>query len=176
MTSSIQMRTKSTKPVAGRLRTSSRIGAPDSLLARNYISHLGVYRRTHVDEVGGFRLGFEGSQDYDLLLRVTERTDRVAHIPRVLYHWRIHSESTAGTRDQKGYALDAAQLALQEALVRRGEPGRVVHDEVRSGLYTVRYDIRRPGKVSIIVPTRDHGGGCRSLLPQHFRAFDVRGF
>ena len=131
--------------------------APDSLLARNYVSHLGVYRRSIVVEAGGFRLGFEGSQDYDLLLRVTERSERVAHIARVLYHWRVHAASTAGTRDQKGYALDAGRRALEEALVRRGEPGRVVHDEVRSGLYTVRYDIRRPGKVSIIIPTRDHG-------------------
>lgn len=131
--------------------------APDSLLSRNYISHLGVYRRSLVEEVGGFRRGFEGSQDYDLLLRVTERTDRVSHIPRVLYHWRVHSGSTAATRDQKGYALDAGAQALTEALARRGEPGRVVHDEVRSGLYTVRYEIRRPGKVSIVVPTRDHG-------------------
>jgi GT2 family glycosyltransferase len=131
--------------------------APDSLLARNYISHLGVYRRRVVEDVGGFRLGFEGSQDYDLLLRVTEQTERVTHIPRVLYHWRVHSGSTAATRDQKGYALDAGLLALQEALDRRGEPGRVLHDEVRSGLYTVRYEIREPGKVSIIIPTRDHG-------------------
>jgi GT2 family glycosyltransferase len=131
--------------------------APDSLLSRNYISHLGVYRRDVVNELGGFRLGFEGSQDYDLLLRVTEKTERVAHIPRVLYHWRVHSGSTAATRDQKGYALDAGRLALEEALQRRGEAGRIVHDDVRSGLYTVRYEIRRPGKVSIIVPTRDHG-------------------
>ena len=131
--------------------------APDSLLSRNYVSHLGVYRRSLIQEVGGFRRGFEGSQDYDLLLRVTERTDRIAHIPRVLYHWRLHSGSTAAVRDQKGYALNAARLALEEAIERRGEPGRVVHDADRSGLYTVRYDIRRPGKVSIIVPTRDHG-------------------
>lgn len=131
--------------------------APDSLLARNYVCHLGVYRRELVRNVGGFREGFEGSQDYDLLLRVTEKTDRVAHIPRVLYHWRVHSGSTSATRDQKGYALDAARRALEEALERRGEPGRVEHDDVRGGLYTVRYELRRPGKVSIIVPTRDHG-------------------
>lgn len=131
--------------------------APESLLARNYVCHLGVYRRELVQSVGGFRTGFEGSQDYDLLLRVTEKTDRVAHIPRVLYHWRVHSGSTSTTRDQKGYAFDAARRALEEALERRGEPGRVEHDEVRGGLYTVRYELRRPGKISIIIPTRDHG-------------------
>jgi GT2 family glycosyltransferase len=131
--------------------------APDTLLARNYISHLGVYRRDLIQAIGGFRVGFEGSQDYDLVLRATEQTDRIAHIPRVLYHWRIHSQSSAGTRDQKNYALDAATRALTEALERRGEPARVIHDEVRLGLYTVRYEITKPGKVSIIVPTRDHG-------------------
>jgi GT2 family glycosyltransferase len=131
--------------------------SPESLLSRNYVSHLGVYRRSVVEDAGAFRAGFEGSQDYDLLLRITEQTDRVEHIPRVLYHWRVHSGSAASARDQKTYALDAGSLALEEALVRRGEPGRVVHDAVRSGLYTVRYDLREAGKVSIIMPTRDHG-------------------
>jgi GT2 family glycosyltransferase len=131
--------------------------SPESLLARNYVSHLGVYRRALVEEAGRFRAGFEGSQDYDLLLRVTERTDRVAHIPRVLYHWRSHSASTAGERGQKGYAHDAAVRALEEALQRRDEPGRVeTHDEI-PGIYTIRYAIRKPGRVSVIVPTRDHG-------------------
>lgn len=131
--------------------------APDSLLARNYVSHLGIYRRELVERVGRFRPGFEGSQDYDLLLRITELTERVEHIPRVLYHWRVHQGSTAATRDQKTYALDAGRIALQEAVDRRGEPGTVVHDAERAGLYSVRYAITRPGKVSIIVPTRDHG-------------------
>lgn len=142
--------------------------APDSLLARNYVSHLGVYRRSLVERAGGFRTGFEGSQDYDLLLRVTEKTDRVAHIPRILYHWRVHAESASATRNQKGYALDAGLRALREALERRGEPGRVVHDEVRSGLYSVRYDIRRSDKVSIIVPTRDHGQDVDRCLTSLF--------
>jgi GT2 family glycosyltransferase len=131
--------------------------APESLLARNYISHLGVYRRSLVEDVGGFRSGFEGSQDYDLLLRVTERTERVEHIPRVLYHWRVHSGSSAAVRDQKGYSHEAGLAALREAIDRRGEPGTIVDDDLPAGLYTVRYEIRRPGKVSIIIPTRDHG-------------------
>jgi GT2 family glycosyltransferase len=131
--------------------------SPDSLLSRNYVSHLGVYRRSLVEEVGGFRTGFEGSQDYDLVLRVTERTNRIEHIPRVLYHWRIHSESTAFSRKQKGYAYDAAERAISEALERRGEPGRVEGLELLPGTYTVRYELRDAGRVSIVVPTRDHG-------------------
>lgn len=142
--------------------------SPDSLLARNYVSHLGVYRRSLVDAVGGFRLGFEGSQDYDLLLRVTERSDRVVHIPRILYHWRAHSASTAGERDQKGYAIDAGRRAIAEALERRGEIGHVLHDAARPGVYTVRYAIRRAERVSIIIPTRDHGDDVDLCLTSIF--------
>jgi len=131
--------------------------SPDSLLSRNYVSHLGVYRRSLVEEVGGFRLGFEGSQDYDLVLRVTERTERVEHIARVLYHWRIHSESTAFSRRQKGYAYDAGERAISEAIERRGEPGTVKRSKRIPGTYTVRYELRAAGRVSIIIPTRDHG-------------------
>ena len=99
--------------------------SPDSLLSE-------ITSRTWVptaarwsSRAGGFRAGFEGSQDYDLILRVTELTDRVAHIPRVLYHWRVHPESTASARGQKGYAYEVAVRALHEALERRGEPGRI---------------------------------------------------
>ena len=130
--------------------------SPDSLLSRNYVSHLGVYRRSVVNAIGGFRAGFEGSQDYDLILRASEKTSRIEHISRVLYHWRIHEESTASTREQKGYAYDAAIRALNEALERRREPGRIVMSERMPGVYTVRYDLR-PGRVSILIPTRDHG-------------------
>ena len=128
---------------------------PDSFLARMYTCHLGVYRRSLVEEVGGFRLGFEGSQDYDLVLRVTEKTDKIFHIPDVLYHWRIHSRSTAARSDVKPYATDAAQKAISEAIARRGEPGKVITHPVFAGVYTVRYDIQDYKLVSIIIPTKD---------------------
>jgi GT2 family glycosyltransferase len=150
--------------------------SPDSLLARNYLSHFGVYRRSLLADAGGFRAGFEGSQDYDLVLRVTERTDRIEHIPRVLYHWRIHGDSTASAREQKGYAYDAAVRALDEALERRGEPGTVVTDERIPGIYTIRYAIRRPGRVSIIMPTRDHGDDVDRALTSIFEHSTYRDF
>ena len=128
---------------------------PDSFLARMYTCHLGVYRRSLVEEVGNFRTGFEGSQDYDLVLRITEKTDKIFHIPDVLYHWRIHSQSTAGRSNAKPYATDAAQKALNEALQRRGEPGEVTPKSNFPGVYTVRYQIREPKLVSIIIPTKD---------------------
>lgn len=98
---------------------------PDTLLSYNYISHLGIYRKTLVNQVGGFRTGVEGSQDYDLLLRVTELTDRVYHIPKILYHWRIIEGSTASGVGQKNYAYLAGKKVLEDAVRRRGYHARV---------------------------------------------------
>jgi len=141
--------------------------SPDSLLARMYTGHLAVFRRALVTEIGGFRTGFDGSQDYDLVLRLTERTDRIHHIPRVLYHWRIHAASTASDGASKGYAYEAGRRALEEALARRGEPGRVDQLE-QPGCYVVRYALLRPEKISIIIPTRDHGDDVERALASIF--------
>ena len=141
--------------------------SPDSLLARMYTGHLGVFRRALVTELGGFRAAFTGSQDYDLVLRVTERAQRIHHIPRVLYHWRIHAASAAGEAGSKGYAYVAGQRALEEALARRGEPGRV-EQLPQLGSYTVRYALQRPEKIGIIVPTRDHGEDVERCLTSIF--------
>ncbi len=130
---------------------------PDSFLTRMYTCHLGVYRRSIVTKIGGFRVGYEGSQDYDLVLRFTEETDRIFHIPKVLYHWRVHHQSTASTSDAKPYAYIAAKKALGEALKRRGEIATVEHVPEYLGFYHVRYQITELGKVSIIIPTRDLG-------------------
>jgi GT2 family glycosyltransferase len=120
-----------------------------------YTSHLAVFRRTLLQEIGGFRAGFEGSQDYDLVLRVTEKTDKIFHIPEVLYHWRVHAGSVTSGAQAKPYAYEAAIKALNEAMARRDEGGRIEHLGEDRGNYVVRYDIRRPGKVSVIIPTRD---------------------
>jgi GT2 family glycosyltransferase len=141
--------------------------SPDSLLARMYTGHLAVFRRALVNELGGFREGYEGSQDYDLVLRLTERTDRIRHVPRVLYHWRIHGASTASTAEPKDYAFEAGRRAIADALVRRGEPG-TVERLPQPGSYVVRYALRRPEKVSIIVPTRDHGDDVDRCLRSVF--------
>lgn len=141
--------------------------SPDSLLARMYTGHLAVFRRALVNELGGFRAGFEGSQDYDLVLRLTERTDRIAHIPRVLYHWRIHAASTASSAAPKTYAYAAGRRAIEEALARRGEPGRV-EELPQPGTYAVRYELRRPDKISIVIPTRDHGADVERCLASVF--------
>lgn len=129
---------------------------PDLFCSHNLITHLGVYRTSIVREIGGFRLGYEGSQDYDLARRVIERITpaQIRHIPRVLYHWRIHDKSTAaGGAGNKLYAYEAAQKTLCEYLAPKGgwvEPGPFL------GSYRARYCIpHQKPLVSLIIPTRD---------------------
>jgi GT2 family glycosyltransferase len=128
---------------------------PDAFLSRMYTCHLGTYRRSLINRIGGFRLGYEGSQDYDLVLRLTEHTEQVFHIPKVLYHWRMHSESTAGSATAKPYAYIAAVKAIKSALQRRNEPGEVIPHLRFPGLHTIRYQINQPELVSIIIPTKN---------------------
>jgi O-antigen biosynthesis protein len=128
---------------------------PDSFLSRMYTCHLGVYRKTLVDQIGGFREGYEGSQDYDLVLRLSEKTDNIFHLPKILYHWRVHFESAASNPDAKSYATSAAQKALADALLRRGETGRVTPAANLTGHHIIRYEISDYKLVSIIIPTRD---------------------
>ncbi|MFM2302983.1 MAG: hypothetical protein RLZZ135_386 [Cyanobacteriota bacterium] len=128
---------------------------PDSFLSRMYTCHLGVYRRSLISAINGFRPGFEGSQDYDLVLRVTEKTKNIFHIPKILYHWRIHSQSVASGSEAKPYAYQAAEKALNEALIRRQELGQVIGVPGYLGHYCIRYALPSHPRISIIIPTRD---------------------
>ena len=112
-----------------------------------------MLRRSLVEAAGGFRRGFDGSQDYDLLLRVTERTSRIAHIPKVLYHWRKAAGSASTGHAAKPLAQPAAERALADALRRRGREGWI--ESASPGRYTVRYALPTRPLVSIIIPTRD---------------------
>jgi GT2 family glycosyltransferase len=110
-------------------------------------------RRSLVDEAGRFRLGFEGSQDYDLILRATELTSRIGHIDKPLYSWRKVPGSAATSLGAKPYARESAKKALREALSRRGWNGEVL--DGFGGFYRVRYDVPNSPLVSIIIPTKD---------------------
>ena len=130
---------------------------PDLLRSQNYVSHLGVYRRSLVQSIGGFRLGYEGSQDYDLVLRATEQLKpaQIRHIPHVLYHWRAIEGSAALGSSEKPYAYVSAEKALISHLQRVNVDATVQQAAV-PGLYRVRYALPRDEpKVSIIIPTRD---------------------
>jgi GT2 family glycosyltransferase len=131
---------------------------PQMFLTQNMFSHLGVFETKLVREAGGFRKGFEGSQDYDLALRCVELAgdDSVIHIPHVLYHWRIVPGSTAGSGSEKPYALIAAIRALEDHLKRANISATVEHPIETLGVLRVRYTLPSPQpKVSIIIPTRD---------------------
>jgi predicted SAM-dependent methyltransferase len=140
--------------------------SPDTLNTNGYTCHLGVYRRSLVREIGGFRSEFNGSQDVDMILRLTERTDRVGHVPEILYHWRIHPDSTAGG-DAKPYAYVAARNAIADHL-RRCE----IDAEVEfgpPGLYRVVHRVD-PSTTAAIVIAADDGRGledaARSWMAQ----------
>lgn len=130
----------------------------DLFLSQNMISHLGVYRADLVNKVGGFRQGVEGSQDWDLALRCIELIDasQIIHVPKVLYHWRVHPESTAMTgQEAKPYAYVSAKRALNEHLIRTGVEGRAeLLPEIQ--MFRVHYNLPdSPPLVSLIIPTRN---------------------
>jgi len=125
--------------------------SPERLRGQNYCCHFSVLRTSLVKELGGFREGFDGSQDYDLFLRVTEQARTIAHIPKVLYHWRSVQGSASLNADAKPYALIAAQKAVQEHLDRVGIKG-VVETTPEFYLKTTRTLTKKP-RVSIIIPT-----------------------
>jgi len=130
--------------------------SPDQLTAQNYVCHLTVARRDLVASLGGLRSDFDGSQDHDLILRLAEATDRIAHIPEPLYSWRALPGSAAAEVDAKPYAIAAGRRAVADALARRGWAGKV--DESRlPNHYRPRYEIPGRPRVAVIVPTRDGG-------------------
>lgn len=130
--------------------------SPDSLMSCMYISHLGVYRLSIIKELGGLRVGFEGAQDYDLALRFTEKIpeDHIAHISKVLYHWRRNRGSTSGDTEAKDYVKEAAKKATLEAMARRDLPGDVEFIPYLNQYRPVY--IPKKTKLSIIIPSKDN--------------------
>ncbi len=137
--------------------------SPNLLLACNYVAHFSLYRRSLLEEIGGFREGLDGSQDYDLILRASESTDCIGHVPLPLYSWRMVSGSAAASERAKPYAYQAAVRALEDALERRRWQGRVETTDV-PGRYRVRPALPPGALVSIVVPTRDKAGLLRRCL------------
>lgn len=134
-------------------------------LSQNMISHLGVFKTDIVKKIGGFRAGFEGSQDYDLALRFIEKitTKQIIHIPRVLYHWRIHKDSTAFRINKKPYALTSAKRAILEHLDRQGINASV--EILENQMYRVKYKLQQNlPLVSIIIPTRNNPDLLRKCI------------
>ena len=137
--------------------------APDYLLCCNYICHLAVFRKALWDEVGGERPECDGSQDHDLFLRLIEKVGGAAHIPQVLYYWRVHEGSTSGGTDAKPYVAAAAKKALADHLTRTGREGRV-EDGLFPSTYRVKWAIQGHPKVSILIPNKDHTDDLEKCL------------
>jgi GT2 family glycosyltransferase len=127
--------------------------SPERLRTQMYTCHLSVLRRALVEEVGGFDPRFEGSQDWDLVFRVTERARAVVHVPRVLYHWRALATSAAGGESAKPWAFEAGQRAIQAHCERIGLQARVERDQALPGVYHLRPALAREPTVSIVIPT-----------------------
>ena len=142
--------------------------APDNLRANNYICHFTVFKRTLLDEVGLFDPACDGSQDHDMVLRLTEKAQRIAHIPEILYYWRAHAGSVAESVGVKPYVRKAGIRAVEKQLERLGFEGKV--EPVRPGLtiYRIRYVVKGKPKVSILIPNYEHLKELKTCLDSIF--------
>lgn len=130
--------------------------SPDLLLGVNYVTHFLVVRKSLMTAVGGLRSKFDGAQDYDLILRLTEKTNEIVHIPKILYHWRMADGSTAKVPGEKKYADSAGRRALAEAVKRRKIVADVVEIPDRPTNYRLRFHLpKKQPKVSVIIPFKD---------------------
>lgn len=127
--------------------------SPDLLMSMNYVGHFLVVRKTLFEKANGFREGTDGSQDYDLVLRLSELTNKINHIPRILYHWRMTPGSVSSVTRSRNRAVVVGREAIETALIRRAINGQVTIMD--NGRYRVKYHIKDEPLISIIVPTRD---------------------
>ncbi len=142
--------------------------APDNLRANNYICHFTVFKRALLDETGFFDPACDGSQDHDMVLRLTEKARRVAHIPEILYYWRAHAGSVAESAGVKPYTIEAGVRAVKKQLEQLGLEGQV--EPVGPGLtiYRTRYAIKGTPKISILIPNYEHIEELRNCLDSIF--------
>ena len=129
---------------------------PDLLTSVNYICHQFIVKRELVEQVGGLRKEFDGAQDYDFIFRCTEKANEIVHIPKVLYHWRCHQDSTASNPQSKLYAFEAGSRAIMEHYHRMGIEVEKVEKGVDYGIYHTTFKIKDDPLVSVIIPNKDH--------------------
>ena len=151
--------------------------SPDTLMSNMYTCHFTVYRTALVRQAGGLSSEFNGSQDYDLALRIADMIspDRIAHIDKILYHWRERPESTSGDAGVKPYVFEAARKAKMASLARRGLSGTTAHVDIMNQ-YNVVYEPVGNPLVSILIPSRDHPDMARQCIVSIFEKTDYRNF
>lgn len=138
------------------------------LRSHNYICHFSMIRRTLFEELGGLRKEFDGAQDYDLILRVSEKTSKIEHIPKILYHWRVNANSTAGFAKHKSYTNDAGQSALEDHLKRCNIEGVVEHFSNKAR-YRVHYELKTKPGVCIYIHAQGGNNKRAQLLQQEMK-------
>ncbi len=149
--------------------------SPDTLYSSNYICHFTVLRKSIVLEIGGFRGEYNGSQDYDLFLRFTEKTKNIYHIPKILYHWRMIEGSTSNDASSKNYAYDAGKRALEDSLKRRGIKGKVNMIGTPQ-MYDIEYEIEGNPLVSIVIPTKDKIDVLKRCIDSIYEKTDYKNY
>lgn len=127
----------------------------DLLRANNYICHFCVIRKELIEQAGGLKGEFNGAQDYELTFQCVEKAEKIARIPKILYHWRVHENSTSDNPASKMYAYDAGKRAIEEHLKRYGEDAEVSCKK-DLGFYRVKYKVSGNPKISIVIPNKDH--------------------
>ena len=139
--------------------------APDYLRGCNYITHLAVFSRSLLEEAGAAEYPeFDGAQDHELILRLTEKARRIEHIKKVLYIWRGHAGSTAAGMEAKPYALAAGERAINAQLKRLGLPGQAAAIDGAPGAYRLRYELTGSPLVSVLIPNKDHAEDLQRCL------------
>lgn len=151
--------------------------SPALLQSTNYICHFLTVRKDIYDKVGPLRSEFDGAQDFDLVLRLMDEVDPadIHHIPKILYHWRMHEGSTALNADSKKWAYTAGERALEDWLMRNGLPGEIVETGI-PGHYHIRFAIQGDPMVSIIIPNKDHANDLRICIDSIMRRMNYRSF
>ena len=149
--------------------------SPDTLRSYNYICHFTSFSRSLLDTVGNFNPQYDGSQDYDLILRLTEKAKNIVHIPKALYFWRAHEASVAMDISAKPYAVNAAKSALKAHIERLGLSG-IVEDAAAPTTYKIQYDIVGEPLVSIIIPNKDHIDDLKKCLDSVYQKSTYKNF
>lgn len=149
--------------------------SPDTLRSYNYICHFSVFSKKLLDSVGYFNKEYDGSQDYDLILRLTEKAEKIVHIPKILYYWRAHKNSVAADVAAKPYTVNAAKRAIKAHLDRMNLHGEVLDSKALT-TYRIKYEINGNPLISIVIPTKDHIDDLKKCLDSIYTKSTYKNF
>lgn len=139
--------------------------AIDNLRANNYICHFSVFKKTLLEGTELFRTRFDGSQDHDMILRLTDKAEKIVHVPRLLYYWRSHAGSVAGNISAKEYAIDAAKGAVADHLRKHGYTDfKITGTRAFETIFKIRYKLKGSPLITIVIPNKDHASDLKRCV------------